>query len=98
MYFNLTRFLRSIPYSIQVILFAAVYYWAARLGLTFSWVAQPVSLLWPPSGLALAAILVFGNRFWPGIFLGAFLANLSAGGPLLFVLLAATGNTLESVV
>jgi PAS domain S-box-containing protein len=39
------------------------------------------TVIWPPSGISLAALLIFGNRIWPGIWLGAFLENNWAALP-----------------
>jgi len=55
---------------------AAIYYGAARLGLQLQFEATQATAIWPPSGIALAAILLFGPRLCAGVFLGAFLANL----------------------
>jgi len=49
------------------------------------------------AGLALAALLLFGQRLWPGVFIGAFLVNITTQGSLLTSLALATGNTLEAV-
>jgi PAS domain S-box-containing protein len=62
-------------------------------------VAQAVvSSAWPPAGLALAALLLLGIRYWPGIAIGAFLVNASAGIPLAGAAGIGVGNTLEAVV
>jgi two-component system cell cycle sensor histidine kinase/response regulator CckA len=79
-------------------LLAAVYFAAAKLGLLAA-VAQPVvSSAWPPAGIALAALLLFSVRLWPGIALGAFLLNASAGVSIAGAAGIAAGNTLEAVV
>jgi diguanylate cyclase (GGDEF)-like protein/PAS domain S-box-containing protein len=57
---------------------------------------KSVSLVWPPTGIALAALLLFGYCLWPGIALGAFLINVSAGAGLAASAGIATGNTLEA--
>ncbi|HXG48204.1 MAG TPA: MASE1 domain-containing protein [Methylomirabilota bacterium] len=75
----------------------AVYFAAARLGLMFAFVEQKVTLIWPPTGVALAALLVFGWRALPGVAIGAFAANVSAGSPLVFCLAASIGNSLEAL-
>src|SRR6516164_4136544 len=59
-------------YPVQVALLAAVYFGAAKLGLTMAFVAEQVTAVWPPTGIALAALLLFRSRAWPGIALGAF--------------------------
>jgi len=56
------------------------------------------TLVWPPSGLALAALLIFGPRLWPGVLAGAFVANLLTGAPVLVALGIGVGNTLEAVL
>ncbi len=56
------------------------------------------ALVWPPSGLALAVLLLFGMGLWPGVFAGAFLANLLTGAPILVALGIGAGNTLEAVI
>ena len=54
---------------------ALVYLLAAKLGLTLAFQHPSASAVWPPTGIALAALVLFGRRLWPGIFLGAFVAN-----------------------
>jgi signal transduction histidine kinase len=76
----------------------ALYVAAAKVGLTYAVVGSTVSLVWAPSGIALAALLVFGWRMAFAVTLGAFLANLGTGIPLLAACSIAAGNTLEAVV
>src|SRR5208337_5279061 len=57
-----------------VVVFAA-YFVAGRIGLSVPFTSGNVSPVWPPAGIALAAILVWGYRVWPGIALAAFLVN-----------------------
>ncbi|HMI83142.1 MAG TPA: MASE1 domain-containing protein [Polyangiaceae bacterium] len=73
------------------------YVLAAKLGLMMDAVAGFATLVWPASGLALAALFLRGNRLWPAIALGAFLSNLWTGAPLLVATGIAVGNTLEAV-
>ena len=77
---------------------AALYFAAAKFGLKFAYIHSHVSPLWPPTGIAIAALLLFGNRVALAIFVAAFLANV--GGPInvLAALAIASGNTLEAVV
>lgn len=56
------------------------------------------TLVWAPTGIALAAMLILGFRFWPGIMLAAFLINLVTGAPILVALGIGAGNTLEAVL
>ncbi len=73
---------------------AAVYYGGAELGLLEQQVRGQVTPLWPPTGIAVAALLLFGPRLWPGIALGAFLVNVSIGPSAPAVLGIVVGNTL----
>jgi signal transduction histidine kinase len=77
---------------------AAIYIAAARLGLMMDAVAGFATLVWPASGIALAALLTFGFRLWPGVFVGAFVANAWIGAPWAVALGIAAGNTLEAVI
>ena len=77
---------------------AAVYFGVAKFGLSMAVTAEQVSTVWPPTGVALAAILVFGYRVWPGIWLGAFLANATANEPISVACGIAVGNTLEAMI
>ncbi|MFJ4535121.1 MASE1 domain-containing protein [Streptomyces tibetensis] len=76
---------------------AALYYGSAELGLLQQLVRGQVTPLWPPSGIALASLLLLGPRVWPGIALGAFLANVTLGPSLWAVLAIVAGNTLAPV-
>src|SRR6266404_4824491 len=80
------------------LLVAAIYFATAKLGLTMAFTAEQVTLVWPPAGLALASLLLLGNRVWPGILLGAFVANITTHEPFAVALAIATGNTLEALV
>jgi diguanylate cyclase (GGDEF)-like protein len=77
---------------------AVVYFCAAKLGLRFAFVHPSATSMWAPTGITLAAFLVFGLRVWPGAFLGAFFANVITAGSVLTSIGVATGNTLEGVV
>ena len=85
-------------YVAAVVALAALYLVAARLGLTLDAVSGFATLVWPATGIALAALTSFGYRLWPGVFLGAFIANVLTGAPPIVALGMAAGNTLEAVV
>jgi len=74
------------------------YFASGKLGLALAFVHPSASPVWPPTGLALAALLVFGPRAWPGIFLGAYLVNATTHGSVATSLAIAFGNTLEGVL
>ena len=93
------------PILICVVI-AIFYYGAARLGLLLAFQQTNASPVWPPSGIAFAALLLFGNRVWPGIFIGAFAANfvtflamhtLSTTSIIVSSSLIGVGNTLEAL-
>jgi signal transduction histidine kinase len=77
---------------------AVAYFLAAKLGLTVATVGVTVTLVWPPSGVAVAAMLLLGTRIWPGVALGAFLANVTTDAPIGVALFTAVGNPLEALV
>src|SRR5437867_9187210 len=82
----------------SILLLAAIYLVAAKLGLRLAFVNASATAIWPPTGIALAALLIRGYRLWPGIALGAFLANLLTAGTPLTSMGIAAGNTLEALL
>ena len=80
-----------------IITVAALYFGAARLGLLFAFEQQNTSPVWAPSGIAVAAMVLFGWRVWPAIYVGAAGIVLSTGLPIWASLLIGAGNTLEAV-
>lgn len=77
---------------------ALAYFASARLGLELATANATVALVWPASGIALAALLRGGIGLWPGILVGLLAAHLSLGTPPAFTLFAVAGNTLEAVL
>ncbi len=63
-------------YVPTAVLLAAAYYGAARLGLHYATIGRSASLIWPSTGIAFAALLLLGDRYWVGVALGAFLASV----------------------
>src|SRR6266487_4739697 len=76
---------------------AIIYFIAGKLGLMLASLHASASPVWPPAGIALAALLVLGYRVWPAIFVGAFLVNVSTVGSVATSLAVASGNTLEAM-
>jgi signal transduction histidine kinase/CheY-like chemotaxis protein len=74
-----------------------IYFIVGKLSLQLAFVHPSASPVWPPAGIALAALVVFGYRTWPAILLGAFLVNVTTAGNIGTSLCIATGNTLEAV-
>ena len=83
---------------LRLALVAVTYWIAARLSLTLALVHGQVTPIWPPTGIALVAILVLGRSVWPAIFAGALAVNLPIGPSPLGAVLIATGNTLAPLV
>src|SRR5919201_1359131 len=88
----------SVRYVVQVGVLAAVYVAAAKVGLRLATVGAQVTLVWPPTGIALAALLLGGSRLWPGVALGATLVDASTGVSLPTACGMGTGNTLEALI
>jgi PAS domain S-box-containing protein len=89
--------LTSRGYAAAVILIAGSYFLAGKLGLSLAYVNASASAVWPPTGIAVAALLLFGTRLWPAIFAGAVLVNLTTSGSVWASIAIASGNTLEAV-
>jgi integral membrane sensor domain MASE1/anti-sigma regulatory factor (Ser/Thr protein kinase) len=79
------------------LLVAIAYVVAAELGFTLAFATKQVTAVWPPTGIALAALLIWGYRVWPGIWIGAFASNALSSEPLWTAAAIATGNTLAPV-
>lgn len=75
---------------------AVVYFAGAELGLSLASLHQNVTPVWPPTGIAIASVLIFGPRVLPGVFVGALAANLPTSLPIPFAFGIAIGNTLEA--
>jgi signal transduction histidine kinase len=84
--------------AVRVALLAVVYAVVARLGLGVEALGGLAALVWPPTGVALAALVIFGVEHWPGVTLGALMANIGAGAAAGVATGIALGNTLEAVI
>ena len=83
----------------RVVILTAFYFVGGLLGKQASFLSGSIALVWPPAGIALAAILLYGYRFWPGVALGAVLFAFIDGVPLgFFTLGTAIGNTIGAIV
>lgn len=85
-------------YLIQAAILFVLYFATAKIGLGLDPVSDFATLVWPPTGIALVAIFLFGYRLWPAVALAAFTVNFITGAPLLVSLGIATGNTLEALL
>jgi len=75
-----------------------LYFLTGKLGLELASVHPSATAVWPPTGITLAAFLLFGYEVWPGALLGAFLVNITTAGSVPVCLGIAIGNTLEGLV
>src|SRR5881394_3941256 len=79
-------------------LLAAAYFLVAKLGLRYATIGPSISPVWPPTGLAIAALAVLGMRYWPAVLVGAFAANATTNIPMLAALGIACGNAGEALL
>ena len=89
---------RPVPLIARILLLALIYFAAAKLGLSLAALHENVTPVWPPTGIAIAALLMFGRRLWPGVFLGALAVNVLTHIPAGSAIGIAAGNTLEALV
>ena len=82
----------------RAVVIGALYVAAGKLGLALAFVHASASAVWPPTGIALAALILYGWRVWPAIFVGAFLVNVTTAGSVFTSVAIAGGNTLEGLV
>lgn len=91
-------FRRGISYAGGLVAIGVIYFVLAKGGLTLASIHPSATPIWPPTGVALAAVLLWGYRTWPAIFIAAMIANATTAGSVATAIAIATGNTLEAVV
>ncbi len=84
--------------AIRLLLVTWAYFATGWLGLQMPYLGQHITLLWLPTGIALAALHKWGRPVWPGVFMGAFLVNLSVGSAWPVALGIALGNALAPML
>jgi PAS domain S-box-containing protein len=84
-------------YLLRLGVVATAYVVAGKVGITLSVAHGVITPVWAPSGIALAALLIFGRSLWPGVAVGAFLTNATSGAEPLVAAGIAAGNTLEAL-
>src|SRR5580658_3075987 len=90
---------RRIATPVVALLLAALYVVSGLLGKRSSFMGGEVALVWPPAGIALAAILLFGYRVWWGVAIGAWVFTFMRGSPFgFFTVATAVGNTVGALV
>ncbi len=88
----------DLPYVLMVLVLAAAYVGAAKVGFSLAFATKQITAVWPPTGIAVAALLLFGNRMWPGVFLGALISNAMTSEPAYTAAGIAVGNTLGPII
>src|ERR1700720_1584362 len=86
---------RGLNYIAGLIGSGLTYFVLAKIGLALALIHPSASTIWPPTGFALDAIVVWGFRVWPELFLAAMIANAAAAGSIGSAISIATGNSLE---
>jgi len=92
------NFRRGISYAGGLAAIGVIYFALAKGGLALASIHPSATPIWPPTGVALAAVLLWGYRTWPAIFAAAVIANATTAGSVATAIAIATGNTLEAVV
>jgi signal transduction histidine kinase len=92
------NFHRGISYAGGLVAIGVIYFALAKGGLALASIHPSATPIWPPTGVALAAVLVWGYRAWPAIFTAAVIANATTAGSVATAIAIATGNSLEAVV
>lgn len=94
----------------QMALLALAYVLTGKLGLMLAVPPGYATIVWPPSGIALGMLLVYGHRLWPGVLIGSFVLNCHVSGALsvvdgvivqdkaLAALLIAIGSTAQALI
>jgi two-component system, sensor histidine kinase and response regulator len=89
----------KMPILIRLLILAGLYVLGAMIGKNSAF-AEDVVLVWPPFGIGLAVILLFGYRYWPAVALGSFIFTLPEQGPMLgfFKFGVVMGHTIGAVL
>lgn len=88
----------DLRYLFEVSLLASIYFGVARFSLLLASPQKMMAPIWPPAGIALAVLLLFGYRLWPAIAIGSFTAEISTGMPFGAAVGVAIGNTAMPVL
>src|SRR5215468_12405607 len=95
--FPRTTVRRGSNYIAGLIGIGLTYFVLAKSGLALALINPSASSIWPPTGFALAAMVLWGYRTWPAIFLAAMIANATTAGSIGIAISIATGNSLEAL-
>jgi PAS domain S-box-containing protein len=80
------------------VLVSGSYVGAAQVGINLDVAHGVITPVWAPSGIALAALLILGMRYWPAVAVGAFAANVASDASVAVAAGIAVGNTLEPII
>lgn len=83
---------------LRIVIVAAAYFIAGWFGLKLPYFGSHITLIWLPTGIAVAALVRWGVGTWPGIAVGAFLVNLAIGSSVPLALGMSAGNTLAPLL
>lgn len=81
----------------RLLVVAIAYFVTGKLGLLIPYVGSHITLIWLPTGIAVAALMRWGFAMWPAIFMAAFAVNFSLDSTALLALNIAVGNTLAPI-
>jgi signal transduction histidine kinase len=84
--------------AVMMIALFVAYVASAKLGIELSVAHGVITPVWAPTGISLAALVLYGPRLWPAVALGAVVANATSGASGVDALFISVGNTLEAVV
>lgn len=86
-----------VKYFLKLVALAIIYRLGVIVGLSMAYVQSNTSPVWPPTGIAIAALLLFGWQLWPGITIAVLVGSILTGAPLTLAVGMAVGNTLEAL-
>lgn len=86
-----------VRYCLQIFGLFAIYFIVAKISKTVGQTEHVANLIWPPAGIALATLLLYGYRLWPGVFLGGLMLEFSEHASLIAMFSVSTGITLEAL-
>lgn len=84
----------ALRWALRICIVVLAYYVTGRLSLALPYIGSHITLIWPPAGIALAALLRWGPGMAPGLAIGAFCVTLDVGSPIALGAGVAVGNTL----
>jgi signal transduction histidine kinase len=79
-----------------VLSFFGAYWGGARIGLYAQAAIGSFPLLWPPAAVSLVGLIFFGSKYWPLVFLAAFLSNITLDMSIVAAIAVSAGSALEA--